>query len=162
LLQPEPSPFHIGAEILALRHGIVTGLLLAPAVLLRLAEAGDIALNAVGEDAIAPLVVGAHLLVRRIGVAVAMHREAERQPRRDKSARRAGPAAAAPPSEKLWPRHPGAPPPLRGVWGHPGGGAPPAPPPLAPREEGWAGGGRTPRRVKEGGELFLGKNTPPP
>jgi hypothetical protein len=74
LLQPEPSPLHIGAEILALRHGIVTGLLLAPAVLFRLAEAGDIALSAVGEDAIAPLVVGAHLLVRRIRVAVAMHR----------------------------------------------------------------------------------------
>jgi hypothetical protein len=34
------------AEILALRHGIVTGLLLAPAVLFRLAEAGDIALSA--------------------------------------------------------------------------------------------------------------------
>src|SRR6266576_3278565 len=84
LLQPEPSPLHIGAEILALRHGIVTGLVLAPAVLFRLAEAVDIALSAVGEDAIAPLVVGAHLLVRRIGVAVAMHREAERQPRRDK------------------------------------------------------------------------------
>src|SRR5262249_60099439 len=32
------------------------------AVLFRLAEADDIALSAVGEDAIAPLVVGAHLL----------------------------------------------------------------------------------------------------
>src|SRR5262249_59818959 len=74
LLEPESSPLHIGAEILALRQGIVTGLILAPAILFRLAEAGDIALNAVGEDAIAPLVVGAHLLVRRIGVAVAMHR----------------------------------------------------------------------------------------
>src|SRR5262249_40840299 len=93
LLQPEPSPLHIGAEILAFRHGIVTGLLLAPAVLFRLAEADDIALSAVGEDAIAPLVVGAHLLVRGIGVAVAMHREAERQPRRDK--RRRGPYADA-------------------------------------------------------------------
>src|SRR5262249_36235349 len=79
LLQPEPSPLHIGAEILALRHGIVTGLLLAPAVLFRLAEAGDIALSAVGEDAIAPLVVGAHLLVRRIGVAVTLCREAVRR-----------------------------------------------------------------------------------
>src|SRR6266567_5663435 len=87
LLQPEPSPLHIGAEILALRHGIVTGLVLAPAVLFRLAEAGDIALSAVGEDVIAPLVVGAHLLVRRVGVAVAMHCEAERQPRRDKRRR---------------------------------------------------------------------------
>src|SRR5262249_10539510 len=82
LLQPEPSPLHIGAEILALRHGIVTGLLLAPAVLFRLAEAGDIALSAIGEDAIAPLVVGAHFLVRRIGVAVPIHRETERQSRR--------------------------------------------------------------------------------
>jgi transposase, IS5 family len=53
----------------------VTGLLLAPAVLFRLAEAGDIALSAVGEDAIAPLVIGAHLLVRRIGVAVALIRK---------------------------------------------------------------------------------------
>src|SRR6516165_5472492 len=87
LLQPEPSPLHIGAEILALRHDILTGLILAPAVLFRRAEAGDIALRAVGEDAIAPLVVGAHPLVRRIGVAVAMHREAERQPRRDKRRR---------------------------------------------------------------------------
>src|SRR5262249_58046487 len=87
LLQPEPSPLHIGAEILAFRHGIVTGLLLAPAVLFRLAEADDIALSAVGEDAIAPLVVGAHLLVRGIGVAVAMHCEAERQPRRGKRRR---------------------------------------------------------------------------
>src|SRR5262249_38417530 len=67
--------------------GRVAGLLLAPAVLFRLAEAGDIALSAVGEDAIAPLVVGAHPLVRGIGVAVAMHREAERQPRRDKRRR---------------------------------------------------------------------------
>src|SRR5262249_4099095 len=53
----------------------------------RLAEAGDIALSAVGEDAVAPPVVGAHLLVRRLGVAVAMQREAERQPRRDKRRR---------------------------------------------------------------------------
>src|SRR5262249_61471372 len=66
------------------RYCIVTGLLLAPAVLFRLAEASDVALSAIGEDVIAPLVVGAHLLVRRISVAVAMHREAERQPRRDK------------------------------------------------------------------------------
>src|SRR5262245_16438940 len=54
LLQPEPSPLDISAEILALRHGILTGLILAPAVLFRLAEAGDIALSALGEDAINP------------------------------------------------------------------------------------------------------------
>src|SRR5262249_22670223 len=71
LLQPEPSALHIGAELLALRYCIVTGLLLAPAVLFRLAEASDVALSAIGEDVIAPLVVGAHLLVRRISVAVA-------------------------------------------------------------------------------------------
>src|SRR5262249_44860646 len=57
LLQPEPSALHIGAEILALRYCIVTGLLLAPAVLFRLAEASDVALSAIGEDVIAPLVV---------------------------------------------------------------------------------------------------------
>src|SRR5262245_65504624 len=84
LLQPEPSALHIGAEIRALRHGILTGLVLAPAVLFRLAEAGDIALRAVGEDAVAPPVVGEHLLVRRLGVAVEMQHAAVRQPRRAK------------------------------------------------------------------------------
>src|SRR5262249_61733337 len=55
LLQPEPSALHIGAEIRA-------GLVLAPAVLFRLAEAGDIALRAGGEDAAAPPVIGAQPL----------------------------------------------------------------------------------------------------
>src|SRR5262249_60534346 len=68
LLQPEPSALHIGAEIRALRHAILTGLVLAPAVLFRLAEAGGIAFRPVGVDAVAPPVLGPHLLVRHLAL----------------------------------------------------------------------------------------------
>src|SRR2546427_5310180 len=161
LLQPEPSPLHIGAEILALRHGIVTGLVLAPTVLFRLAEAVDIALSAVGEDTIAPLVVGAHLLVRRIGVAVAMHREAERQPRRDK--RRSGRYADAETRHREHivrqtqePAH------FLGVIADHADRAATEARRLCRRDEGFERDGRIDRRVEEGVEMVVGEGMTPP
>src|SRR5215510_10784745 len=161
LLQPEPSPLHIGAEILALRHGIVTGLLLAPTVLSRLAEAGDIALSAVGEDAIAPVVVGAHLLVRRIGVAVAMHREAERQPRRDKR-RRGRYADAETRHQEHMVRQAQEPAHLLGVIVDDADRAATEARRLCRRDEGLERDGRIDRRVEEGVQMVVSEAMAPP
>ena len=61
----------------------MAGLLLAPAVVLCLAEFGDVALGAIREDAVAATIVGADGLVGRLGVTVAVDGQAERQARGD-------------------------------------------------------------------------------
>src|SRR5262249_33174910 len=156
LLQPEPSPLHIGAEILALRHGIVTGLILAPAVLFRLAEAGDIALSAVGEDAIAPLVVGAHPRG-----AAAMHREAEGQPRRDnrRLGRYADPETR---HREHMVRQTQEPTHLLGVIADHADWAATEARRLCRRDEGFERDGRIDRRVEEGVEMVVGEGMTPP
>src|SRR5690606_25226844 len=78
----EAPALDVGTEIRAFRARILPGLVLRPAVELGAAEAGLVALLAIGEDGVPPAIIGIDLLAHlRIVEAVAVHTGRERQPR---------------------------------------------------------------------------------